>query len=160
MKIAKSSRHSKITGDFAERLVLYWLSKYGFECAIVDHVGLDIIARNPHTQEVLGISVKSRSRNTGTEGSYLSIPNDNLVKLEYACKSFNCVPYFAIVVDEAESITAFILSKAHLIDISPPGKEVVSWKMRKTNISQYEADPLIKIFHFLTRTGNWWDKQS
>ena len=159
MEIAKSTRHSKITGDFAERLVLYWLSKYGFECAIVDHVGLDIIARNPHTQEVLGISVKSRSRNTGTEGSYISIPNDNLIKLENACKSFNCVPYFAIVVDEAESITAFILSKAHLIDISPPGKEVVSWKMRKTNISQYEMDPHIKTFHFSTRAGNWWDNQ-
>lgn len=156
MKIVKSSRHSKITGDFAERLVLYWLSKYGFECAFVDHVGLDIIARNPHTQEVMGISVKSRSRNTGTEGSYLSIPNDNLEKLEMACQSFNCKPYFAIVVDEANSITTFILSKSHLVKICPPGKEVISWKMRKTNILKYEADPEIKIFQFSTRTTNWW----
>jgi hypothetical protein len=31
MEISKSTRHSKITGDFAEGLVLYWLSKYGFE---------------------------------------------------------------------------------------------------------------------------------
>lgn len=61
-KIAKRSRHSKITGDFAERLVLYWLSKYGFECAFVDHTGLDVIARNPHTGELMGISVKSRAR--------------------------------------------------------------------------------------------------
>jgi len=42
MEIKKSSRHSKTTGDFAERLVLYWLSKYGFECTYVDHVGVDI----------------------------------------------------------------------------------------------------------------------
>ena len=110
MKITKSSRHSKITGDFAERLILYWLSKYGFECAFVDHVGIDIIARNPQTKEVMGISVKSRSRNTGTEGSFVSIPNNNLLKLDTACKAFNCQPYFAIVVDEADSITAFILS--------------------------------------------------
>ena len=71
MKISKSSRHSKITGDFAERLILHWLSKYGFECAYVDHTGLDIIARNPSTDELMGISVKSRSRSAGDEGSVL-----------------------------------------------------------------------------------------
>jgi len=68
MEVIKSSRHSKIRGDFAESLILYWLSKYGFECALVDHTGIDIIARNPHTNEVMGISVKSRSRNIGKEG--------------------------------------------------------------------------------------------
>ena len=41
----KSSRHSKITGDFAEGFVLYLLSKRGFECARVDHMGIDLIAR-------------------------------------------------------------------------------------------------------------------
>ncbi len=157
MKIVKSSRHSKITGDFAERLILYWLSKHGFECALVDHVGLDIIARNPHTQEVMGISVKCRSRNAGTDGSSLSIPNDNLIKLDTACKAFNCTPYFAVVIDEADSITAFILSKVHLTSISPPGKEVISWKMRKTSIALYEVDPEIKIFKFSTGTSNWWN---
>ncbi len=30
-----------------EPLVLYWLSKYGLECALVDHTGIDIIVRNP-----------------------------------------------------------------------------------------------------------------
>ncbi len=35
--INKSTRHSKNTGDFAENLVLYILSKHGFECANVDH---------------------------------------------------------------------------------------------------------------------------
>jgi hypothetical protein len=44
MKINKSSGHAKITGDFGESLILYWLSKYGFECALVDHTGIDIIA--------------------------------------------------------------------------------------------------------------------
>jgi transposase InsO family protein len=67
MKIKKSTRHAKITGDFGEALVLYWLSKYGFECAAVDHTGIDIIARNPHTKEVMGISVMRRSRNEGAE---------------------------------------------------------------------------------------------
>ena len=68
MKIKKSSRHSKLTGDFSEHLVLYWLSKYGFECARVDHTGIDLIACNPKTKERMGISVKSRCRYEGKEG--------------------------------------------------------------------------------------------
>src|ERR1700733_11413468 len=112
MEITKSSRHSKITGDFAERLVLYWLSKYGFECAFADHVGLDIIARVPHSAELMGISVKSRSRNTGTVGVAVSVPNDQFEKLAGACDAFHCQPYFAIVVDAADSIYAFILPAA------------------------------------------------
>ena len=60
VEISKGSRHSKIKGDFAEGHILYRLSKRGFECARVDHTGLDLIARNPHTEELMGISVKSR----------------------------------------------------------------------------------------------------
>jgi hypothetical protein len=45
IEMTKSSRHSKITGDFAEALIVYW---YGFECARIDHTGMDVIARNPH----------------------------------------------------------------------------------------------------------------
>ena len=78
MDILKSSRHSKITGDFGEALVLYWLSKHGFECARVDHTGIDIIAKRPHMDEVMGISVKSRSRTPGKEKTYVRIPNDDL----------------------------------------------------------------------------------
>jgi hypothetical protein len=158
MKIKKSSRHSKITGDFTERLVLYWLSKYGFECAYVDHVGLDLIARNPHTKELMGISVKSRSRNTGTEGTYVGIPNENIAKLESACQAFGCTPYFAVVVDEANTITTFILSKSHLLELLPPCKKVVSWKMSKPWVEKYKADPEIMVFSFTTETGNWWGK--
>jgi predicted AAA+ superfamily ATPase len=73
VKIKKSSRHSKITGDFVEQLVLYLLSKHGFESSYVDHTGIDILARNPHTNELIGISVKSRSRNKGKEGTYVNI---------------------------------------------------------------------------------------
>jgi Holliday junction resolvase-like predicted endonuclease len=102
LEILKSTRHSKITGNFAEHLVLYWLSKHGFECANVDHTGIDIIASNQsYASEVMGISVKRRSRNTGKEGTYLSVPNKNFEKFETARKAFCYKPYFAFVVDEA-----------------------------------------------------------
>lgn len=63
MDITKSSRHSKIAGDFSESLVLYWLSKFRFECASVDNTGIDLIARNPYNGELMGISVKSLDAN-------------------------------------------------------------------------------------------------
>src|SRR5687767_1281979 len=107
-EIEKSSRHSKITGDFAEGLVLYWLSKYGFECARVDHTGMDLIARNPHNQELMGISVKARSRSTGTEETHIKIERSNIEKLQQACEAFGCTPYFAIVIDAGPVIRCFL----------------------------------------------------
>ncbi|MDP2907177.1 MAG: hypothetical protein Q8O03_04515 [Nanoarchaeota archaeon] len=156
MRVKKSSRHSKITGDFSESLILYWLSKYGFECANVDHTGIDIIARNPHTNEVMGISVKGRSRNTGKEGTYVSIRNDNFEKIEKACKAFNCIPYFAIVVDEEDKIYAFILSMKELLRLFPKGRRVCAWKMNKKHITQYYNNPNIEIFEFDYKTHSWW----
>lgn len=155
MELSKSSRHSKITGDFAESLVLYWLSKYGFECAAVDHTGIDLIARNPKNNELLGISVKSRSRNIGKESDSVSITNDNFEKAAEACKAFGCVPYFAIVVDAGDKITAFILSMAELEKIAPKGEKTCSWKMTAKYIEQYRANPNIVVFEFSHQTHRW-----
>jgi hypothetical protein len=151
MKISKSTRHAKITGDFGEALVLYWLSKYGFECAPVDHTGIDIIARNPHTQEVMGISVKSRSRTEGAEQEYVSIPSDNFDKAEAACRAFNCMAYFAVVVDAGDTIRAFIVPMQRLRSLKGKG-----WKMSARYLRQYEADPEIMAFEFKTKTSKWW----
>ena len=80
--MVKSTRHSKITGDFGESLVLYWLSRLGFECARIDHTGIDIIARDPKARTPMGISVKSRSRMEGTERDYVGISNGDLEKVD------------------------------------------------------------------------------
>lgn len=156
LEIIKSSRHSKITGDFAEGLVLYWLSKHGFESARIDHTGIDLIARNPNNNELMGISVKSRSRSAGTEKTHLNIPNDNFEKVDIACKAFGCVPYFAILMDTFETITIFILSKEKLLKMSPPGKSVLIWKMGDTYLEKYNNDKEIIIVEFKYETTNWW----
>lgn len=156
MKINKSSRHAKITGDFGEAVILYWLSKYGFECASVDHTGIDIIARNPHLQEVIGLSIKTRSRAEGTENEYVSIPNDNFEKAEAACRAFGCKPYFAIVVDGGDTLRAFILSMDHLLRLYPKGKSAIGWKMKDRNLKDYESDPEIMSFEFKIKPMRWW----
>lgn len=156
MDIVKSTRHSKITGDFAEALVLYWLSKYGFECARIDHTGIDLIARNPHSEEVLGISVKSRCRMVGRETTCVSIPADNFVKMAKACAAFKCEPYFAIVVDAADVIRGFILPMARLREICPQRGRGSYWKMSTPFLKQCTECSDIRTFELRTSTSNWW----
>jgi Holliday junction resolvase len=157
LAIIKSSRHSKITGDFAEGLVLYWLSKHGFECARVDHTGMDLIARNPHTSELMGISVKSRSRNAGAETSSLRIDRDNIEKLGEACKAFSCSPYFAVVVDAGAVIRCFIVTLNFLVEVSGKTKHL-SWGMGAKRLAQYQADERVMMFEFESKTTRWWSK--
>lgn len=154
--VSKSSRHSKITGDFAERLILYWLSKYGCECLLVDHVAIDIIARTPPPFKRIGISVKSRSRNTGKEGISIKIPREHLNELKRQCVIFDCIPHIAIVADEADAITGFLLTVEHLLHIQASQAGDISWRMTPAWISRYESDPKIRTFRLTTKTNNWW----
>ena len=156
MDVTKSSRHSKIAGDFGEMLVLYWLSKYGFECAMVDHTGIDLIARNPHKNEVMGISIKSRTRKPGTEAEYVKIPNKDFAKIEAACTAFGCSPYFAIVVDAGTFIRVFITSVNHALELWPRTESGSGWRMSEAHLARYSEDQQIMTFHFSSETKNWW----
>lgn len=152
----KSSRHAKITGDFGEALVLYWLSRSGFECARVDHTGIDLIAKRPRSDERLGISVKTRSRLPGKEAESVNIgrPRD-FKKVDDACNAFQCVPYFAIVVDAAQRVLVFLVSKAHIEHLYPGRSGLISWSMAPGWVSKYLADPQIQSLEFLTNTELW-----
>ena len=151
----KSSRHSKITGNFGEALILYWLSKQGYECALIDHTGIDIIARDPNSTEVLGISVKSRSRLEGTEQSHVNIMKTDIRKAEEACKSFHCVPYFAIVIDARKRIHGYLLSSSHLLELCPGGTKVSAWPMTTKRLEQYAVDACIKSFVLAEERDGW-----
>ena len=157
VEISKSTRHSKITGDFAEGLVLYWLSKHGFESARVDHTGLDLIARNPYTNQLMGISVKARSRNVGTENTVLSIERDNIEKLNIACKAFGCVPYFAFVVDAGTAIHCFVVTLQYVVVASADRKRL-QWGMRPKDLERYHGDKEVIMFEFQSKTLRWWSK--
>ena len=152
----KSSRHSKITGDFGEALVLYWLSRSGFECARVDHTGIDLIAKRPRSDERLGISVKTRSRLPGKETASVNIgrPAD-FAKVDTACAAFQCVPYFAVVVDAAQLVSVFLVSKSYLQVLYPDRPGLVAWSMAPAWVKRYSADPQIRSLEFSTSSGSW-----
>jgi hypothetical protein len=152
----KSTRHSKIAGDFGETLVLYWLSKNRFECAKVDHTGIDLIARNPHTREVMGISVKSRTRSEGTEKERVNLPTGDFDKIEAACLAFNCAPYIAVVVDGGNSIRVFITSVAHALELCPRTPAGSGWRMSDGSLTLYSNDPQVMAFKLESTVGRWW----
>ena len=158
LDIAKSSRHSSITGRFAEALVLYWLSRDGFECARIDHTGIDLLANNCRTGELMGISVKSRSRFPGTESVSLTWKTDH-VKVDRACEAFRCNPYYAIVVDAGNQIRLFIVSKRYLMTISKPGKGTLCWGMSEKHLDKYRNDPQIQYVEFTISTESWWKER-
>ncbi len=157
-EIQKSSRHSKITGDFAEAMILYWLSKHGFECAMVDHTGIDVIAARPSSKERLGISIKSRSRVAGTFTSAVNIDIDHLAKCRVACEAFGCDPYYAIVVDAGQRIDAFIAPQEAFLEYAPASMSKCSWKMSDEWKRKYASDPRVMAFEMEYRTSNWWKK--
>lgn len=156
IKISKSTRHAKIAGDFGETLVLYWLSKHGFECAKVDHTGIDLIAHNPHTNERMGISIKSRTRNVGSEKTHLRIDKNDFEKVKAACKAFGCKPYFAIVVDAGNLIRVFITSMAHVLELHPCSEAGLGWKMSPAYLDKYACDQEVMTFELQMKHGRWW----
>ncbi|HLL89117.1 MAG TPA: hypothetical protein VK324_07420 [Tepidisphaeraceae bacterium] len=152
----KSTRHSKITGDFAELLVLYWLSKYGYECARIDHTGIDLIARDPASPDAIGISVKSRSRYVGTEEVSVNLPPDGFGKATKACNTFNRVPYYAVVVDGAEVIRGFLVPLTRLLEIAGGRTDGMRyWLMAPRNLAAYRDDPLVQRFELQTLACSW-----
>jgi hypothetical protein len=155
MRILKSSRHSKITGDFAEGLVLYFLSKYGFECARVDHTGIDLIARNPRTKDLWGISVKSRCRVPGTESNCININRKDIDKARAACIAFKCTPYVAIVIDAANTIRVFLTSLDHLLEIFPPLKKASNWQVSRDWLARHRDDRKIMMLEFELTNAKW-----
>jgi hypothetical protein len=156
MEILKSSRHSRIAGDFGEALVLYWLSKGGFECAQVDHTGIDLIARNRHTQELMGISVKTRTRYAGTETASVNLSHDGFDKAREACRAFGCQPYYAIVVDAGGAIRCFLLSLARLEELAPGRGRMSYWRMSPAQLAVYCSDPSIRFLELGETRCTFW----
>ena len=142
----KSTRHSKISGDFGEGLILYWLSKNGFEVANIDHTGIDLIAYHKKTQQRLGISVKTRTRETGKEREGVYIKNKELKKITEACKAFGCThESFGIIVDREKTIELFLIFVSKALEINDKGKRFINFKVSDKYIEKYKKDALLYL---------------
>ncbi len=162
MEIIKSSRHQKIIGDFGELLVCNWLSRSGFEVALVDHTGIDIVAYNPSTKQRIGISVKSRTRDVGKEGeevylfSYQKARNDR-EKLLDACEAFACEPWIAVYVETLEYADVYLTSLENY-DSKYRSRKATShdtWKMSKKYRELYNRDPDVRHIRVEFHATNW-----
>jgi hypothetical protein len=87
----------------------------------------------------------------------LTIGIDHLDKVKIACKAFNCIPYFAFVIDKSKNhkIYCFILSMQELLKISPKNSKTLNWKMDEKNLKNYYKNQKIKIFEFDYKTFSW-----
>ena len=171
-----SSRHSKIAGNFGENLALFWLSKHGFECALVDHVGIDIIAVKD--DEKIGVSVKSRTHiKSETAKASVDLYRNDFDKADKTCKIFGCNPYFAIVVDETSVggiLSMFIVPLQRAKELmgfleNGPRKRVKhpNWRMRPESIQEYRKDKDVLAVEFVSARKNhaqevseWWKNHS
>jgi len=156
--IERSSRHSKIVGNFGEYLVCNWLSRSGFEVCVVDHTGLDIIAYNRCTKQRLGITVKSRTRTEGTESESVYIFREgDRQKLLDACEAFQCEPWIAVYAERDTEADLFLTSLDNYDRHKPQRTRAVDgWGMTGKHILAYQDDPEVKHIHMLFKADNWW----
>jgi len=160
MQVIKSSRHQKIIGNFGENLICNWLSRSGFEVAVVDHTGLDLIAYNPSTSLRIGVTVKSRTRTAGTEQTSVTVfqsRNRDRQKLLDACEAFACEPWIAIYVETEDSADVFLTSLDNYDTTYCPQQQraVDSWKMREKDQVLYAKDPRVKHIRISFNGSSW-----
>ena len=162
MDITKSSRHQKIIGNFGENLVCNWLSRSGFEVALVDHTGIDVIAYNRAANKRLGVSVKSRTRSVGKEDTSVTIlRKDDREQLERACQSFGCEPWMAVYVETSGSADLYLTSLENF-DQKYRGKTGAAtdrWGMKKKHTDRYDEDPNVKHIRIEFRHTYWWEQE-
>ncbi|MGB8414369.1 MAG: hypothetical protein WCE23_16245 [Candidatus Binatus sp.] len=159
--IDKPAQFQKILGNFGEYLVCHWLSRSGFEVCVVDHAGMDVIAYRPFPEERLGITVKSRTRISGTESTSVYIfrekANDRK-KLLDACKTFACVPWIAVYVECDEGADLFLTSLANY-DKKYRSKEkraVDAWTMTGIQKAKYALDRKVRHIRIKFEAAHWW----
>lgn len=164
IEIEKSSRHQKIIGNMGEQLVCNWLSRSGFEVAVIDHTGIDIIAYDPRSKQRIGITVKSRTRNlreTESVNVFNNRKNDR-EKVQDVCKAFGCEAWIAVYVETKNFADLFMTSltnydaKYRTVE----GKSIDDWKMGPKWTNAYDLDMEVMHLHLRFEAVNWFKQQT
>lgn len=156
LEMKKSSRHTKIFGDFAENLICHWLSRSGFEASIVDHTGIDIVAYNPETKERLGITVKSSCATKGKERESVNLHRfKGWQKVLDACSYFGCIPWIAVYVETTNYANIFLTSLENYNYKYRRERKMDDWQIGPKHIKNYESDKNVMYVHFKFEGKNW-----
>jgi hypothetical protein len=159
--ITKSGYFSKIIGNFGENLVCNWLSRSGFEVALVDHTGIDVLAYQRVTDERLGITVKSRTRLTGKENECVNLfsyqrGKDDRQRVIDACKTFACKPWIAVYVETTVQADLFLTSLENFdAKYRRPDSGIDTWSMAPKCRKQYDQDSAVKRICIKFGPQNW-----
>lgn len=161
--IEKSSRHQKIIGNMGEHLVCNWLSRSGFEVAVVDHTGIDLIAYDPRSKQRMGITVKSRTRDL-RETESVNVFNNrkkDRERVRDVCEAFGCQPWIAVYVETRNFADLFMTSLTNYDAKyrTREGKKVDDWKMSPRWMKTYDEDPRIMHLHLRFETGHWFGRK-
>ena len=122
----------------------------------------DIIAHHPKTGKRIGITVKSRTRNVGSETtqvnllSYRKGKNDRQRVLE-ACTAFGCEPWIAVYVETSEYSELFLTSLENYDNKYRISEEraLDTWKMSPKYKSKYLADNEVKYVRAEYKGDGW-----
>lgn len=161
MEINKKGLFSKIIGNFGENIVCNWLSRSGFEVALVDHTGIDVIAYHSATGRRLGITVKSRTRLAGSENSSVNLfsyqrGKDDRKRVLDACQAFCCEPWIAAYVEATEHADLYVTSLDNYdAKYRRPGRAIDDWSMSPKWRRQYDLDTAVKHIRFEFESHGW-----
>lgn len=163
--IEKSTRYTKISGDFGEHLILYWLSRSGFEAIRVDHTGIDVIAYHKQKEFRIGIAITARTFSQGSESREVYLfsarSTEELEKkrklVTDACKAFACEPWIGVCVETEEYGDLYLTSLAHYDKKyrTQNQKSINAWKMGKRWKEKYASDSKVKHIHFEFNRCRW-----
>jgi len=161
MSSDRSSRHSKIIGQFGEHLVCNFLSRSGFEATIVDHTGTDIIEYHEDSKARMGISVKSRTSKADCTARAVRLSKrkeeqDGFGKLRRACEWFGCKPWIAVYFEWDDCAKLYLTRLDHYKAMHvEEGKNASRWSMSEQRMSKLEADADVAYVELTFRKEHW-----
>ena len=132
------SRAPKLVGDFGEGLATYLLIRKGFEVAVVDHVGADLIAERNGKR--YAISVKTRRLGEG-ETNAATFGPEHIDNIEHFANRFSmdaALMHIACI-EPDQLIHAFLMKT---VDIKSKLKKVKNGY--RLNFSKKHLDELVK----------------
>jgi len=140
------SRAAKQIGDFGEALVNYDFIRKGYEVAVVDHVGADLICSKDEKR--YAISVKTRCfKKESKESRMYNIESAHLDKLRYFSDSFGLESLFSLLVCISDD-KKLILFTVKVVDIEScfrKTKAGYSFKFSDKHLVSLKNNPKISI---------------